>query len=635
MLIVFLYLALYFLPGFIFSRLTKGKLKNNPFLWLFLSSITVPFIYIVLIYSKTLSLTNYLLSLIILLAIGLVVNKKFRGSSLNWDNTFPVDKERSPFKWLSYLILGLFLLLLLLPRIGLWEEKFPIGDDRHRMGKIVSIAESPDKPLFYRFPVTPLTIYYFDQIQSGLITKFSNNEIKINQAWVIHNFLRGLVLLWMIWLAATFITKNSLGRLTVVFGLTFSGGLEYYLKLIKGVNINHIEWWTDWWGKPFFIHMQISNPFTSAFWVPQHFLAGLLTIPLYLVLISKEKEKIIGKILFSLILVSILGLSAFVFMTVVLALILYYLLRLLTKQERLLPLIKDNLFLVILSLILASPLLFLFATADKGQYFSFGLVSFQFLNNYFLPFKILNFLVTIPYFLTVELSLLVLVLIFGLWYFFREKLWRSSMLFWYLCLLPFAIMFFVRAADDNNISMRSTVPSQVTLALLAGLFVPRFFEFIKAKTNFKITLTVGVFSFLFLIPSNLAEFYFRFSGQFTEEYGLTDRLFGEMDKTLPLNSIIFTPVPLQDSLTALTHRFTFKPLYYFNATDKEYAALSKLLKYDLNYDNVGDIKVLLNQNPQLKNYHLYLLELNSNLKEKGLKKIESSDKLSLFSLEGI
>lgn len=634
--IILLFTALYFLPGFILSRITSGKLKNNFIFWLFLSCITVPFIYQFLAYSRFLTLFNYISILIFLSLLIYFLNLK-SFIKLNLDKIFlNGDSSRGIFTWLAFFFLGIFLLMLLLPRIGLWEGKFPIGDDRHRMGKIVSIAESPDVPLFYRFPVTPLTIYYFDQVQPGLMVKFSNNALQTHQSWVIHNFLRGLVLVWLIWMGVRALVKDPLGRLAAVMGLTFFGGLEFYLKMIKRVDINHIEWWTDWWGKEFYIHMQISNPFTLAFWVPQHFLAGLLTIPLYLLLISKEKESILGKILISAILAAILGYSAFVFLTVVVALALYFLIRIFLKEEGLIKVIKDNFLVGIISLLMAAPLIYLFATADKESYFSFGLNSFHFLDNSSLPLKVINFLLTIPYFLIVELGLLSLVFAWSIFIFFRDKLWRSTLLFWYLMLLPLGLLFITKAADDNNISMRSTIPSLVGLAFFAGLSVTPFVSALKRLFHERL-IYIGLTVAIILSSSAvLAEFYFRFNGQFTEVYSSADPIFRKIDSKVPLNSIIFTQQPLYDSVTALSHRFTFKPLFLFNPTDKEYASYKKIKHLEKELDIIK----LLKANPRLNGYELYhLVYLDKpDVDDKSLESLEILERsggLILYRLKGI
>lgn len=630
MLSVFLSIALYPLPGFIFSRLTSGKLRNNVFFWLFLSSITLPFLYQFLAYLKILSLISYLLLLGLLFLLVNFLNLK----RIDLDKVFPTNHStrRDVFSILAIGALGVFLVLLLLPRIGLWQGNFPIGDDRHRMGKIISVAESPNVPLFYRFPTTPLTIYYFDQVQPGLMVRFSNNEIKTNQAWVIHNFLRGLVLVWLIWLLAWSLIKDSLGRLVTILSLTFIGGLEFYLQLIKGVSINHVEWWTDWWGPQFYIHMQISNPFTSAFWVPQHYLGGLLTIPLYLLLISKEKNNLVGKLLLALILASILGYSAFVFVTVVIGLALYFLIRIFLKEEKLIPLLKDNFWWGIISLGLSSPLIYLFAEADKESYFSFGLNSFQFFNNYLLVNKIINFLITIPYFLIVELSVLFIVLLFSLYLFFKERLWRSTLLFWYLMMIPLGVMFVFRAADDNNISMRSTLPSLIALAIFSGFFVRILINRLKKVLNKRFLYLSLMIILLWSFPSNLTEFFYRYQGQFTETYGLTSPIFETIDRKLPLNSIVFTQKPLHDSVTALGHRFTFKPLLDFNPTDKEYASYKKIRQFE----REEDILKLIKANKEIEDFDLYhLVDLDQKQELKGFEVIERSGNLVLYRLKGI
>ncbi len=604
---------IFLLPGISFSRLFKGEARNNFFFWLLFSFLIGPFFYIFLAYINFLNSQSWVLLNLIFLLFILTLTKLSPRFRFDITNVLPKQETGRYGEFTLFIISVVFLVMLTLPRGGLLQDRYPIGDDRHQMGKIVSVAASPGLPLFYRFPITKLTIYYFENIAPGLIVKFSNNTIAAHQAWFFFTLIQNILMLWLINLLGRIFFTKTLSRAVVLLFLTFIGGLEFYLAGWKGLltSLDHLEWWTDWWGKIFFIHMQISNPFTLFFWVPQHLFAALISIPLYLVLISKERDSLIGKIIIALLLAAILGYSAFVFASIIVSYLLYYLVRLILKRENLIAFLRNQIFVGLLAIILSFEMLNVIIFSEKQSYFSLQSNVFWFLPNNVLPFKLVNFILTAPYFLIVELGIGVAVLFAGLWWFLKNKVWRESIFFWYLLLfIPGMAMFFIRAADDNNISMRSFITAQVSIALFAGFFIEKLWnKFTEKKFLFAFALLTLL---LISLPSTLFEFQARFKGQFITTYGLVAPIFTRIDKELPLNSIVFLGGGFEkgdhDSITALSHRFTFKPISHFNVTDLEYAARSKLNPFNKGYGTPVEIEELIFQKPEIsKNYELYLL----------------------------
>ena len=613
--VLFLGFFVFLLPGISLSRLFKGEARNNFFFWLLFSFLIVPFLYTFLAYINFLNIQSWVLLNLIFLLFILVVTKLFPNFRFDFTGILPKQETSRLGEFLLFIISIVFLVMLTLPRGGLLQGRYPIGDDRHQIGKIVSVAASPDLPLFYRFPITKLTIYYFENIPSGLLVKFSENKITANQAWFFFTLVQNVLMLWLINLLGKIFFTKTLSRAVVLLFLTFVGGLEFYLAGWRGLlpSLDHLEWWTDWWGKIFFIHMQISNSFTLFFWVPQHLFAGLLSIPLYLVLISKQRDSLIGKIIIALVLAAALGYSAFVFASIIVSYLLYYLVRLVLKRENLVAFLKNQIFVGALGILLSFEMLNVIIFSEKQSYFSLQSNVFWFLQNNVLPFKLVNFILTVPYFLIVELGMGALVIFGAAWLFFKNKVWRENIFFWYLLLfIPGIAMFFIRAADDNNISMRSFITAQVSVALLAGFFIEKLWDkFTEKKFLFSFALLTLL---LISLPSTLFEFQARFKGQFITTYGLVAPIFTRIDKELPLNSIVFGGGGFEkgdhDSITALSHRFTFKPISHFNVTDLEYAARSKLNPFNKGYGTPVEIEELILQKPEIsKNYELYLLSV--------------------------
>lgn len=617
----FILLLLYLVPGFIASRLTLGKLRNNPFWWLLLSYLAVPFIYLVLIYLKSTTLVSYL-SVILLFSLLIFFVRTRNWNKLDLDNIFPKTPS-SGSRWLSYLtsfVLLLFFVLLIIPRWGLWNGFVPVGDDKSRVGQVLSIAASPNEPLYFRLPTTEMSIYYFHMIQPGLLVRFGENYVKVNQAWFIHLLISYSLLIWLINLITSYFARNQLEKLTMVMSMTFLGGLEFYLYKFKNISLEHLEWWTDWLGEKFYIHTQISSPFTSYFWVTQHVFPTLLVFIAYFLLVSKERKKVISWVSLGVITGALFGNSVFVFLAFVLAYGLYFLIRLFLKKEKIKEVIKMNTVVVLVSLVLSVGMIKLILMSGKESYFFWHASVFYYFKNEGL-FKLLNLFLTIPTFLFVELGLFLFVYIYYLYLFIRKKFYLENLLFLYLLTLPLLILFLIRAKGDNNFSMRATLPALSVLAVFSGWLVGNISNrFTKSLTKKALLSVLLIAAFAFMLPSTIWEAKERYKDQF--EYA--DPVFAQIDRVLPLNAIVFADHEslkdkrkdtlldnIHDSLTHQSHRLTFKPVYLFNITDKEYTsqpAKKELEKYHFAY--TYELEEILKKYPQIAKFPVFYISVN-------------------------
>lgn len=572
MIFVFLLLPLlYIVPGYFTSRLFLGSLRRSPFFYLFISFLVVPFLYTLLILLKALNLASFVLSVTFYSGLCLAVSQKLSDAE-----KIDLDKVIPPFKTspLTTLVAVSFFLFVMSPRLGLLRGYFPIGDDQHQVRKIVSIAVTPGEPLFYHFPTTRLTIYYFNNVAPGLLTKFSGNFAKANQSWFIHVALETALILWLLVRVGGSFLRNNTQRTIFLFGMTYFSGLEFFLYKFKGIGyIDQLEWWSDWFFPQSKIHMQITNPFNLFFWVPQHLLAALLVLVIFVFLKSPELNKKLSAVFLAVIWASLLGNSAFVFISAALVYAIYNLI-LLIQKKNLAALLKLNLPICILALVLSAKNLELFLTAEKGSYIVPIANVFWFLSNSTIWGKIINFSLTVPLYLFVELGALFLVLTASLIKFLKDPEFRNKYLFLYLFIFLLPVIFVVKSLDDDNISMRSFIPTQLALSLFAGeIFGPFIFRFKWAAAAF---LLLAVIS----LPSGLFDFFLRFNEQFKPTQETNYAFYKKLDENLPLNSIVFAPFSFEDKITALGHRFTFKDPKLFNATDREHTARTKVEKYD-------------------------------------------------------
>ncbi len=613
-LLAFLFInAIYVLPGLALGRLFTGKFSKNPFFILLLSLLLAPFYYLFLAQLDLLNGLSWIILALGALGLAEIFRRKFPKSLIDSDQVFPFkETKKSPFgdlfKWGGYFLLVSFFLLIMIGKLGLPQGFLPVGDDKPRMQKTTSVAISPKQPLFYNFPISDMTIYYFNHIPSGLLTKFTNNFVLVNESWFIHTVILIVLMLWLIHLLATKIFSTYLERFVLIFAFTFSSGLEYFLAQWKGIKDTHLEWWTDWVGLNPAIHTQISAPITLFYWVSQHLFGGLLVIPLYFLIISSERKKLLTKILIALILAAMVGYTFFVFMTVAVIYVAYFLVRFLQRKEKLKSLIRDNFIIGGIGVLLALPMFLLYIGGEKGHYFIFHSNVFWFLPNNIWYYRPLNMALTAILFFLIEFGPLFITFVLGAWVFYKKKLYQTELLYWGLFLyVPVWVIFFVKALDDNNISMRSLIPTQVALAVISALVIGYFWENNKKRRGAKVFLASTMVLFIVLgAPTTIYEGWNRYKSAFIK----VDPIYAQIDRQLPLNSIIFsTSNEKNDLISVLGHRFTFKDFNQFTVTDFEYVNVKKIGTYVFGRAIASENwQKILDGNPQLKtDYHLYYL----------------------------
>ncbi|OGY30086.1 MAG: hypothetical protein A3F33_03600 [Candidatus Woykebacteria bacterium RIFCSPHIGHO2_12_FULL_43_10] len=608
-------LLLYVTPGLILSRFVSGKYRGSFFLWLLLSFIAVPFVYFLLVFIGQVTLVSFILVQVGLLVLSLT---KLNKHQINLDEVLKssVVQRNRALKMLGFLLLVGFFLSLVLPRLGLWQDYLPVGDDKPRVGQVISIATSENFPMHFRLPTTEMSIYFYNMVNPGLLTRFSENFIRANQSWFIHLGFTYLLFAWFIYKIVTYFARTDLERVVMIFGLTLFGGLEYYLAMYRGISLGHLEWWTDWFFPNLPIHMQISLPYTASFWVTQHVFPTFLIFLIYMILNSTQISKKISVVFVGVLIATILGNSAFVFITFSLAYVLFYLMRLLLGKESFGALLRRNIIISSVALLLSIGVLYIFFISGKEGYFLLQTTSFFFFQNQGLG-KILNLVLTIPFYLFAEIGAMFLVYLYYLYLFFKKRLYQENVLFLFLLTIPLGLIFVFRAKGDNNFSMRSTLAALVVGSIFSGWLIGDVYQ--RLKTQFSRGLFGGLLIVVALLslPSTLWEIKSRFGDQ----YNYTDHSFTMVDKEVPLNSIVFVDLPgglaqeridqsknLYEYLNDFSHRPTFKPVKYFNISDTEYTSQSAKNKYEkYSFGDLPQVQEFILTEPRLSYYHLYYL----------------------------
>jgi hypothetical protein len=271
----------------------------------------------------------------------------------------------------------------------------------------------------------------------------------------------------------------------------------------------------------------------------------------------------------------------------------------------------------------------LFVTAEKGHYFVPMLNVFWFVSGSTFWGKITNLFLTAPFYLFVEFGALFIILIYSIIKFVKDKNFRENYLFLYLFIFLLPVIFFVKSLDDNNISMRSFIPVQISLAIFMAEY---FEELIRNKIREIIVISVVL---ALSLPSGLFDFGLRLAEQFKPAQGTNYKFYKWVDENLPLNSIVFTQYYYADNLSALGHRLTFKDPALFSATDSEHTARGKIRMYEgLNFAEPENIYKVVSANKDLfKDYYLYSMSRIRSESVNGGDLLANVDGLSLYTVK--
>ncbi len=207
----------------------------------------------------------------------------------------------------SLLLLGLLsLLLLTIPRLVYLSEWLPENtvllqfDDYARVAELVAMTLSDQYPL--RHPSTDawLLSYYYASLYPMVVLKQCLPFLTLKDCVVLGSLLYHALIIGAL-LEIALRTLPRAGQWPFLFLCTLFAGLDS-LALTANPWFGHDEWWAQPWLGGFY---QVSSPYTTLFWTPQHALGALL--PLVAILLyrcatlahSKRRDVIILLLLLS------------------------------------------------------------------------------------------------------------------------------------------------------------------------------------------------------------------------------------------------------------------------------------------------------------------------------------------------
>ncbi len=265
--------------SFAFTKILLSVLLANFFSFVLFFALEVPVAFSVVAY--------LLIFLTTLFGVGQI---RFRKTD------FPVDK-------VSWLFLGLALLLLTIPRLTYLFDWLPDNttlthsDDYARMLEILALTGNSNYPLMSPsnagFPFS----FYYSTLYPFSIIKLSFPFLTIKESISLGNLFYHILVLFSLYEIACLILRDSRKVRLLIFLCTIYGGLDW---LASGQLLNiygHFEWWQMRLSG----NTQISSTYTGLFWTIHHFLGAYSLLIAYAILFNsysfKEKGRKLALIL--------------------------------------------------------------------------------------------------------------------------------------------------------------------------------------------------------------------------------------------------------------------------------------------------------------------------------------------------
>jgi len=327
-------LFLFFLPGFLVSRIvlpSKEKIPFNLFISfsLFFSFAIIPTVFFLISLIKPLAL-NFSTSFLILATTNLILYS-LSAKKIPVKISFLSKKEN------CFLILVILISLLLLlapyfrPHLGpFWSTyHFGVGRDIEKhLGLIngLKIYGLPPKNPF--IPGQPLNYYYFYHLDTAVLSILSGNTISSEFS---HLLLSAFILIASSLLLSALVHHLICLTLFLGYGFDFFPMIAILLKIRPyQLGLNHLDEWTA----PFAPQLKV-NPLSVWFaWAPQHTLALFLFFLFTGIFFDSIRiEKKLKQPCLAILLFAILGSSAYVFLGAVTTISLFWLYQYLIRHR--------------------------------------------------------------------------------------------------------------------------------------------------------------------------------------------------------------------------------------------------------------------------------------------------------------
>ncbi|MEM5793050.1 MAG: hypothetical protein QXY45_01655 [Candidatus Aenigmatarchaeota archaeon] len=201
----------------------------------------------------------------------------------------------------------------------------------------------------------------------------------------------------------------------------------------------------------------------------------------------------------------------------------------------------------------------------------------------------------------------------------KNKIYNNDFCkFWLSFLILFLPVFFISSRDtpakiiisenNNDFGMRFIIPAQISIYILS---IISFDKKYNKKLNYKFKIIIFIIIIFSLLPT-IWEFSIRLYKIYKSS--TIDLIFLQIDRLVPLNSIIYPGNKNSMDITNYGHRFSVKKIEFFN--NEEIVHLeTKYYNNTYQFESLIDFCDFINSEPELKKYKTFYISTNNEILE--------------------
>lgn len=216
--------------------------------------------------------------------------------------------------WVQWVLLVVFIAVVTGPRFVGLDTGLPVAvyDDHWHLQKMASVMGSFPDLRHFLFPDLRLSYYFYAYLAPSACHALAP-LVPLRVCWAVFvGVTAACVWLFMIVVLNPQLGRSRAARRGFALGLTLLGGLHEWPWLIRTVAAGSGEMHSEWWARSIGVDAQISSPFSTAFWAPQHALGLAIFVVVYRLIRNRPEATVRTGLLAGALLGVLAGFSVYV-----------------------------------------------------------------------------------------------------------------------------------------------------------------------------------------------------------------------------------------------------------------------------------------------------------------------------------
>ncbi|MBI3618784.1 hypothetical protein HY213_01980 [Candidatus Peregrinibacteria bacterium] len=539
--------------GAFLSRFLHSRFRNNPLTWLFLTIILLPPLIELEMVVVPLPHQAIVLESALFLLLALLVERTLKR---RWSfSVHPEPNTVTRAEWIAYvLLLTFFFASLAIPKLSLLRASLPtVADDFWRTQYVLSTGFDLAHPVHFHFPSAPFSYYYSDYLLPGIV--FRTTSLSAQASLLIHNLLEEAAILAFVLYVSCMVLHRVLARTFLLLSMTFLGGLDFFVYVYAHVRYatgfpSHLEWWKQALPLTHRLVFQVPSFYTLFLWVPHHLLGSMMFLLILLLSLHRSRPHAIA---IGVLLGAMFGFSTFVFCT---AAVSYGLIRGF-EAVRMRSIDSNDAWTILAAIVVALPMVrVLWGRSGVLQFHPLILPFFSLPSSAFgsVLIQLLDFLLTMPFILAIDLGIVVVFALALLPIARRRRLneehARLAGMLAATVTGTFLVITLLRSAVTNDLFMRGILPAEISIVLAASLAL----EYLPKKIPRFLWIFVPV-----ILVAQMTNFAWEFVHRSTYVPGKIDPFYAFIRKHVPKDAIVTATFPACFAVTYAGNRICATP----------------------------------------------------------------------------